>query len=134
MKRRDVTQGNHRSRLGLWLHYAVNRWYWKSIEVKALKTNLGHEQSKVGARTWPYRRGAMREYFAVNLGGVLEQGLGGAGVVGLWSLVRPLGGALEWRGQPAMVLGSGSVQWGKERTQGGGGTVKTGVRSCGGIS
>ena len=74
----------------------------------------------------------MREYFAVNLGGVLEQGLGGAGVVGLWSLVRPLGGALEWRGQPAVVLGGGSAQWGQARMKGHGGTVKTGARSCGG--
>ena len=51
----------------------------------------------------------MRENFAVNLGGVLEQGLGGAGVVGLWSLARRLGGALERRGQPAVVLGGGSA-------------------------
>ena len=75
----------------------------------------------------------MRENFVVNLGGVLEQGLGGIGVVGLWSLARRLGGVLEWCGQPAVVLGGDYARWGKARTKGRGGTVKTGARSCGGI-
>ena len=46
-ERRDVTWGNHRSRLGLGLHDAVNRWYWKSIEVKALKPILVMSKAKL---------------------------------------------------------------------------------------